>query len=80
MNFLSAIKHAVIDYGIRRAAWHKDAILYLGNGSQGCEMYWLPRPEDNEHTVNQSPMRLCGPDKTLDIQPEDIVATDWEAI
>ncbi len=84
MNFLSAIKHAAIDYGIRRTCWQKDAILCLGNGSQSCELYWLNVPKGSSlgrgQYANDSPAKLCGPDKAFDLSPEDIAATDWETI
>ncbi len=79
MNFISAIKHAAIDYGIRRRAWQKEAILCLGNGSQSCELYWLNIPKEGR-MERDAPCRILGPDKTYDLQPEDVTATDWEVI
>lgn len=81
MNFLSAIKHAVIGYGIRRKVWQKDAILYLGSGGQDA-LYWIyiPGAMRNERGGRGDSVKLCGPDKSYDLQPEDITADDWEAI
>ncbi len=78
MNFLSAIKHAAIDYGIRRRAWQKEAILSMSNGATCC-LYWLNIPKEGRGE-SDAPVKLCGPDKTYDLQPEDITATDWEVI
>lgn len=81
MNFLSAIKHAAIDYGIRRVVWPKYAILSLGNGNRGdtCQLYWLNVSKDQAAPCHE-PVKLCGPDLTYDLSPEDIAATDWEVI
>lgn len=81
MNFLSAIKHAIICYGIRRKVWVSGAILSLGNGhtSDTCQLYWLDREKDGKRCVDP-PCKLLGPDKTHDLQAEDLIALDWEAI
>lgn len=75
MNFLSAIKHAAIDYGIRRRAWaRRDAILCLGNGTNGCELYWI------DGVGKDTPVKLCGTDAAFDLIVEDIQAQDWEVV
>lgn len=75
MNFLSAVKHAAIDYGIRRRAWaRQDAILCLGNGTKGCELYWT------SGVGTDTPVKLCGSDRTFDLSVEDIQAQDWEVV
>lgn len=78
MNFLCAIKHAAINYGIRRRVWVSSAILSLSNG---CELYWLETSKGGKHGDDLNPpCKLLGPDKAYDLQPEDIVAQDWEVV
>lgn len=74
MNFISAIKHATIDYGIRRRSWREGAILCLGNGHDTCQLYWI------EGIGRDTPVKLCGPDKSFDLSVEDIQAQDWETV
>ncbi len=82
MNFLCAIKHAAIDYGIRRRAWVPGAILSLGNGAygNGPDLYWLEGLVPWDKGGDGRPAVLLGPDKTYDITEEDIKAIDWETI
>jgi len=70
MNFLNAIRHAAIGYGIRRKIWGSDSILSMDNG---CCLWWINTQEDRE-------ARLLGPDRSLDLTAEDIQATDWETV
>ena len=86
MNFISALKHAMIDYGIRRKAWPKEAILSLCNGHDSCQLYWLDHTKGGNRDRSRpasywlDPVKLCGPDLTFDLTPEDLQANDWEAI
>lgn len=73
MNFIKAVQHATIGYGIRRKAWAPHAILSLGNLG---EFYWL----NDTFRTTETPVQLCGPDKAFDLQPHDLQATDWECI
>ena len=82
MTFINAILHANLGYGIRRKAWHEKAILYL----EQMTLRWMndankqrikfPEPQDG----NSNEVRLCGPDQTFDLQPDDLRANDWEII
>ena len=72
MNFLNAIRHAAIGYGIRRKAWaNEDAILTLDNFA---ELYWM------HTTARNDPAKLAGPDRTYDLSVEDLQAKDWETV
>jgi hypothetical protein len=69
VNFLTAIKHAAIGYGIARKGWGDEGVcLYLDDCS---DLRW---------THNEQPCRLMGPSETLDLTKEDIQAKDWETI
>lgn len=68
MNFIAAIQHATIGYGIRRKAWHENSILHLGDGAA---LYW---------THSKYQVALLGTDHGFDVNAADIAATDWEAI
>lgn len=68
MNFLVAVQHATIGYGIRRRVWPPKAMLYM----QTYELYWV----DGSDT----PVKLLGDSVTADLQKEDIQGEDWEAI
>ena len=70
MNFLAAIKHAAIGYGIRRKVWHSKAILHLNNL---CELEWCC--DCDSHIAP-----LLGPDPAASVNAEDIKATDWETV
>lgn len=79
MNFMMAVKHAVIGYGIRRAEWKQvhggpDLILTLDHTG---EFYWCtaPVPENTNR-----PVQLLGPDMNHDLLSADIKAEDWEVI
>jgi hypothetical protein len=79
MNFIAAIQHATIGYGIRRKAWKHDVILMLHNGS---ELHWL-KDRNGVSVENFGTWTQChvlGSDKTHDLTAEDIAAQDWEAI
>jgi hypothetical protein len=69
MNFLTAIKHAAIGYGIRRKGWEdEDAILYLDNFN---ELVWVH---------SGVTCTLIGDPEDFDLTVEDIKAKDWETI
>lgn len=72
MNFLAALKHAIIGYGIRRKSWpNKDAILHFTNLN---DLEWLNRV--SEHT---GPCVLLGR-RASDLHSDDLTAIDWETI
>lgn len=71
MNFLKAILHAGIGYGIRRKAWPPKAILSLDNFG---ELHWIDAVEE------ESRCRLLTGDLSWDLSPEDIQANDWETV
>lgn len=64
MNFIAAIQHASIGYGIRRKVWKR--MLHLDQH----ELFWVD---------TATSAQLCGL-SILDVSVEDIKATDWEAI
>ena len=72
MNFLNAIRHAAIGYGIRRKPWPENSILSLDNA---CVLRWL-----HKINVRDDECKLLGPDTTLDLQAWDIVACDWDTV
>lgn len=75
MNFIAAIQHATIGYGIRRKAWNNtDAILHLNDKA---ELHWVPAIHNPEH---QAPVKLGHGDICYDLTQSDIAANDWEAI
>lgn len=69
MNFLSAIKHATIGYGIRRQDWPPKALLHLDTLG---ELRWV--------CGGNQVAPLLGTDTGLSINEEDIKAKDWETI
>lgn len=71
MNFVAAIQHATIGYGIRRKAWGPKAFLYLHDGNT---LRW-GHFDDQVETCD-----LLGPSRTMDLQASDITGTDWEVI
>lgn len=73
MNFLKAIQHATIGYGIRRKPWSFRENCYLVLKLD--ELYWAEGNCGGE-------AKLCPdkPDLTVDLLPEDIAAKDWETI
>lgn len=71
MNFLAAILHAGIGYGIRRKSWNKDAVLYLDNLKV---LRWLYGNAKDEEA------RLLGPEVSIDVTSEDVRAKDWETV
>jgi hypothetical protein len=78
MNFIAAIQHAAIGYGIRRKAWRNDAILMLENN----QLHWI-KDRNGVETPNNgiwNECKLMGADITHDLTAEDIAAQDWEAI
>lgn len=70
MNFLKAIQHATIGYGIRRKCWGPKAILSLDNFAR---LYWL-----------NSDCRLSAifvqETDSYNLSLEDINSTDWETV
>lgn len=71
MNFIKAVRHGTIGYGIRRRMWTRDAILTVDNFG---ELYWT------NGVCTNTPVMLCGPDKAFDLSVEDIQAQDWEVV
>lgn len=71
MNFIGAIQHATIGYGIRRRIWAARVLLHL----QDHDLVWLEEPPSGNNVCE-----LLGPDKFYHLQPEDITATDWETV
>lgn len=69
MNFINAILHVNIGYGIRRMSWQEGAILHLGGGQK---LFWLGKERE--------PVTLLGDDETHDLNAEDLKATDWETV
>lgn len=71
MNFIRAIQHATIGYGIRRKVWssNEHCWLYLHND----QLQWA------EGNIACS-CNLLGKDLSADLIEEDITATDWETI
>ncbi len=76
MNFMMAVKHAVIGYGIRRACWQPSAILSMDNFGN---FYWLSMPAYLRVNDDRA-AKLLGPDATFDLQDCDIIATDWVTV
>jgi hypothetical protein len=69
MNFLTAIKHAAIGYGIRRKSWpEENAILHLDNLN---DLRWVR---------SGVLCLLLGNPHDFDLTKEDIQAKDWEII
>ena len=71
MNFIAAVQHATIGYGIRRKRWSDKSILALGPDGHSFE--WL-------ESTTPDPVKLLGPDLTYDLTPDDIMAEDWETV
>lgn len=71
MNFIKAIQHATIGYGIRRKSWRDGATITIDNFG---DLYWV------EGVGMDVPIKLCGRDAGFDLSPEDIRAQDWEAV
>lgn len=75
MNFIKAIQHATIGYGIRRRSWRQDAVLTVDNFG---DLYWT------SGVGTDTPVKLgvSGPgvDMTFDLNVEDIQARDWEVV
>lgn len=71
MNFIAAIQHASIGYGIRRKAWRENVNCWLILVNH--ELHWC---EGNVASV----ARLLGDDITCDLLAEDIAAGDWETL
>lgn len=82
MNFIKAIQHATIGYGIRRAEWVRtqpddwpDLILHLD-----CDgLRWVNTP-DGRANVLLPPVKLCGEDINYDLLVQDITADDWQVV
>jgi hypothetical protein len=68
MNFLTAIKHAAIGYGIRRKPWEEGYILHLNYSG---ELEWL---------ACGSTCPLLDGDTGWDLTEHDIKSKDWETI
>lgn len=66
MNFLNAIKHAAIGYGIRRQGWANN--LHLTHNG---ELKWVGQ------TMKCS---MLGGDTAWDLNKGDITALDWETV
>ena len=72
MNFLKALQHAFIGYGIRRKAWREEAILYFDLDGTG--------PDDGLRWMQSGPHDATRAFVWPDISYEDMGATDWEVI
>lgn len=72
MNFLSAIKHAAIGYGIRRKSWDDRCILHLNNMG---ELEWVGHYHKDREGKEAN---LFSSD--YGIVKEDITANDWETV
>lgn len=72
MNFIKAIQHATIGYGIRRKSWEVpfDTFLLLDHTGR---LMWSP------NNVADFAI-LMGNDPATDLNAEDLQATDWETI
>lgn len=67
MNFIAAIQHATIGYGIRRKNWKENRTLYLNEDAELIE------------TSTGARITLCG-ELSCDLKREDLQATDWEVV
>jgi hypothetical protein len=67
MNFIQAVQHGSIGYGIRRAIWPKDVILTVNNFG-GFD--WMLGGE----------AELLGDDPASDLSVEDVKSEDWVTI
>lgn len=76
MNFITAIQHATIGYGIRRQTWILSRWMLLDDS--GHHLIWNIVP--NGYGTRDGNITLLGPDPSWDITEEDIKATDWEAV
>jgi hypothetical protein len=69
VNFLTAIKHAAIGYGIARKGWGDEGVcLYLDDCS---DLRWVH---------SGVTCTLIGDPEDFDLTVEDIKAKDWETI
>lgn len=87
MNFIKAIQHATIGYGIRRKEWHERNILSLDEGiilslDEGMVnpgLVWV----DGAHFSNADHVGLrckIGGEFEFDLNAADLMATDWEVV
>lgn len=78
MNFIRAIQHTALGYGIRRKEWrdNPDCYLCLQGGNLVWSYNFVKRLQDNGH--KRLIPKLLGPDFDVDIQEQDIRAEDWE--
>jgi hypothetical protein len=65
MNFIAAIQHTTIGYGIRRRTWPSKAILYIDNLHI---LRWMENEEE---------CKILGVEVTMNLTAEDLTATDW---
>lgn len=73
MNFLTALQHAFIGYGIRRKSWNKTAVLQWHQQEKKLGFGLI-----NTGTVIWARISNLDAGDTISIQ--DANATDWEAI
>lgn len=70
MNFLNAIRHAAIGYGIRRKSWPDGWILSIDNA---CRLWWLPMAPGRQD-------EMCGLLDDHGLDDGDITAEDWTTV
>jgi hypothetical protein len=75
MNFIAAIQHAGIGYGIRRTCWHGDAILHTNNMH---ELPWLTRKGEDQPYA--APFAKDRAQSAHEITMEDVMAQDWDTV
>jgi hypothetical protein len=66
VNFISALKHATIGYGIRRKEWMEGHTMFMEND----ELFWTHLPT---HPI----IFFSG---FMGLNEQDIAAKDWETI
>jgi hypothetical protein len=74
MNFINAIQHATIGYGIRRRAWRENDRCWLTLDNFG-NLQWCEGNVGGEARL--IPIII---DPSRDMIDEDIRALDWEAV
>ena len=74
MNFIAAILHATIGYGIRRKAWSEGFTLHIDNH----ELKWID--DKQQPATKHSPVCQIGQGGDMHLGLEALRADDWEAI
>lgn len=73
MNFLGALQHAFIGYGIRRKAWNHSPIIYYDHDDQRLRFLGTNKDTDNGLLVS-----FAAEEGGDVLTPEDCNAMDWE--